>query len=230
MKISKRMKKVASSYDCDKFYSLEEAIKIVKSIASCKFDESVDVAINANVDPKKADQNLRGVVVMPNGTGKTVRIAVFAKAEKAEEARAAGADIVGENDLVEQIQAGEINFDVCIATPDMMATVSKVGKLLGPKGLMPNPKLGTVTPDVKGAIDRARKGQVEYRAEKAGVIHASMCKVSFDADKIYQNTKHFIDEIFRVRPASVKGTYIKSAYLSTTMGGSVKLDLAKISS
>lgn len=225
--ISKRMKKISAAYDHSAFYSLTDAINIVKSNATCKFDESVDLAINVNIDPKKADQNLRGIVVMPNGTGRSVKIAVFARAEKADEARAAGADIVGENDLVEAIQAGNIDFNVCIATPDMMAVVSKVGKILGPKGLMPNPKLGTVTMDIKNTIERARKGQVEYRAEKAGVVHASICRISFSEDKILENAKYFIDEILRVRPASVKGTYIKSAYLSSTMGNSVRLDLSK---
>lgn len=225
--ISKRIKKISAAYDHNAFYSLADAINLVKSNATCKFDESVDLAINVNIDPKKADQNLRGIVVMPNGTGRSVKIAVFARAEKADEARAAGADVVGENDLVEAIQAGNIDFNVCIATPDMMAVVSKVGKILGPKGLMPNPKLGTVTMDIKNTIERARKGQVEYRAEKAGVVHASICRVSFSADKILENAKYFIDEILRIRPASVKGTYIKSAYLSSTMGNSVRLDLSK---
>lgn len=227
MKISKRMKKVMESYDPAKLYGLTEAVNLIKKNANCKFDEGIDIAMNVNVDPKKSDQTLRGMVVMPNGTGKTVRIAVFAKAEKADEARAAGADIVGDADLVERIQSGNIDFDVCIATPDMMGSVGKVGKLLGPKGLMPNPKLGTVTPDLKSAIERARKGVVEYRAEKAGVVHANLCKASFSAEKIVENVKCFIDEITRARPASVKGTYVKSVFLSSTMGGSVRLDLSQ---
>lgn len=227
MSISKRMKKIAGLYDSAKSYSIAEAVEILKSFPKCKFDESIDVAVNLNVDPKKADQNLRGVVAMPNGTGKVVRIAVFAKGEKAIEAKDAGADIVGDADLADRIQAGDMDFDVCIATPDMMAFVGKVGKLLGPKGLMPNPKLGTVTTDVKGAIENIRKGQVEYRAEKAGVVHVSVCKSSFANDKIVQNIKYFLDEILRVRPASVKGTYMKSVHLSTTMGGGISIDLSR---
>lgn len=228
MKLSKRMKKINASYDKTKLYTLSQAIDILKQNVSCKFDEGVDIAMNLNVDPKKSDQNIRGVVVMPHGTGKNVRIAVFAKGTIAEEAKSAGADIVGDAELVEMIQDGKMDFDVCIASPDMMASVGKVGKLLGPKGLMPNPKLGTVTSDVKQAIIRARKGQVEYRAEKAGVVHANICKSSFDKQKIVDNIKSFIDEVTKVRPVSVKGSYIKKISVSTTMGGSVTLDLSQL--
>jgi len=223
-KISKRLKNIIASYDADREYSLDEAVELLKKNATCKFDETVEISMALNVDPKKSDQYLRGVVGMPNGTGKTVRVAVFAKDAKAEEAKKAGADIVGEKELLDDIAAGKpFDCDVCIATPDMMVAVGKIGKILGPKGLMPNPKTGTVTFDVAKAIDNIKKGQVEYKTEKAGIVHAGVAKVSFTVDAIKQNIQAFIDEIVRVKPAVVKVNYIKSIYLSTTMGPSVKL-------
>ena len=223
-KIAKRLKDISASYDAEKENSLDDAVEILKKNASCKFDETIEIAMALNVDPKKSDQYLRGVVGMPNGTGKVVRVAVFAKDAKAEEAKKAGADIVGEKDLLDEIAAGKpFDYDVCIATPDMMVAVGKIGKILGPKGLMPNPKTGTVTFDVAKAIDNIKKGQVEYKTEKAGIVHAGVAKASFSADAIKQNIQAFIDEIMRVKPAVVKVNYVKSIYLSTTMGPSVKL-------
>jgi large subunit ribosomal protein L1 len=221
----KRIVDLYKKIDTKKFYGLEEAIALVVSNATAKFNETVDIAINLNIDPKKSDQNLRGALVLPHGTGKTYRVAVFAKGAKAEEAKQAGADIVGAEDLVEQIQRGEFNFDRCIATPDMMALVGRVGKLLGPKGLMPNPKLGTVTLDVKGAVAAVKGGQVEYRTDKGGVIHAGIGKGRFDNDHLIQNAKAFIDVIQKSRPAGIKGSYVKKISLSSTMGPSISLDL-----
>ena len=227
-KVGKRIKTVLSSYDPKLSYSLDEAVSILKKNATCKFDENIDIAMNLNVDPKKADQYLRGVVAMPNGTGKTVKVAVFAKDKKAEEAKAAGADIVGEKDLVDDIIAGKsFDYDVCIATPDMMVLVGRIGKILGPKGLMPNPKTGTVTFDVAKAISAVKKGQVEYKTEKAGIVQAGIAKASFTEDAIKQNVQAFIDEINRVRPATIKNLYIKSIYLSTSMGPSVRLTVSE---
>lgn len=221
----KRIVDLYKKVDTKKFYGLEEAIDLVVSNATAKFNETVDIAINLNIDPKKSDQNLRGALVLPHGTGKTYRVAVFAKGPKAEEAKQAGADIVGSDELVEQIQRGEFNFDRCIATPDMMALVGRVGKLLGPKGLMPNPKLGTVTMDVKGAVAAVKGGQVEYRTDKGGVIHAGIGKVRFDKEQLIQNAKAFIDTIQKSRPAGIKGSYVKKISLSSTMGPSITLDL-----
>jgi len=227
-KIGKRLKSAYEGVDTNKFYTLEEAVKLVKTGAKAKFDETVEVSMNLGVDPRHADQMVRGVVELPNGTGKTVRVAVFAKADKAEEARKAGADIVGAEDLAEQIQGGMMDFDRCIATPDMMGVVGRLGKVLGPRNLMPNPKLGTVTPNVTEAIRAAKAGQVQFRVEKAGIIHAGVGKASFDEAKLIENIKAFIDAINKAKPAGAKGTYVKKVSLSSTMGIGVKLDIASV--
>ena len=207
-------------------YGLDAAIALVKSNATAKFDETIEICLNLGIDPRHADQMVRGFVSLPNGTGKTLRVGVFARGAKAEEAQAAGADVVGAEDLMEKVQAGEINFDRCIATPDMMALVGRLGKILGPRGLMPNPKLGTVTMDVKGAIEAAKSGQVEYRAEKAGIVHAGIGKASFDAAKLEENARAFIDAVQKARPSGAKGVYLKKAALSSTMGPGVQLDVS----
>jgi len=225
-KNAKRTKDVRASIDRDAEYELGAAVKMVKDAATAKFDETIEIAMSLNVDPRHADQMVRGVVQLPNGTGKTVRIAVFAKDAKADEAREAGADLVGAEDLAEKIQNGEIDFDRCIATPDMMAVVGKLGKILGPKGMMPNPKLGTVTPDVKTAIQAAKAGQIEFRVEKQGIIHAGVGKASFSSEALAENISAFIDAIFKAKPTGVKGTYMKKASVSSTMGPGVKLDIA----
>lgn len=227
-KIGKRLKSAYEGVDSNKFYSLDEAVKILKSGAKAKFDETIEVAMNLGVDPRHADQMVRGVVELPNGTGKTVRVAVFAKADKAEEARKAGADIVGAEDLAEQIQGGMMDFDRCIATPDMMGVVGRLGKILGPRNLMPNPKLGTVTPNVTEAIRAAKAGQVQFRVEKSGIIHAGVGKASFDEAKLVENIKAFVDAINKAKPAGAKGTYVKKIALSSTMGVGVKLDIASV--
>ncbi len=226
-KVGKRLKNAVQSLDKTKVYSLEEAVKTIKERATAKFDETIEVAINLNVDPRKADQNLRGVVQLPNGTGKTYRVAVFAKGPKAEEALKAGADIVGAEDLMEKIQAGDMPFDRCIATPDMMGLVGRVGKILGPRGLMPNPKLGTVTMDVAEAVKSVKGGQVEYRTEKAGIVHAGVGKASFTEKAILENVKSYVDAVIKAKPTGVKGTYVKSMSLSSTMGPAVKFDVAE---
>ncbi len=220
----KKLVNAYKAFDREKIYSLAEALKIVKAHAKAKFDESIEIAMNLNVDARKAEQNVRGVVQLPHGTGKTYRVAVFAKGPKADEAKAAGADIIGSDDLVEMIQKGEMNFDRCIATPDMMVHVGKVGKILGPRGLMPNPKLGTVTMDVAGAVKAVKGGQVEYRTEKAGVIHAGVGKVSFSEEKLVENIEAFMGAVQKARPAGVKGTYVKRMSLSSTMGVGVKFE------
>src|SRR5579864_3611778 len=207
---------------------VDEAVKQIKSRASAKFDETVEIAMNLNLDPRKPDQNLRGTVMLPHGTGKSVRVGVFARVDKAKEAEAAGADIVGAEDLAEKVQAGEIDFDRAIATPDMMGIVGRLGKVLGPRGLMPNPKLGTVTPNVTEAVKAAKGGQVEYRTEKAGIIHAGVGKASFTEDAIAANVKAFVSAISRQRPTGIKGAYIKRVSLSSTMGPGVKLELTSI--
>lgn len=227
-KIGKRLTDAKKTVNRDAFYKLEEAVALVKSNAKAKFDESIEVAMNLGIDPRHADQMVRGVVNLPHGTGKTVRVAVFAKAGKAEEALAAGADIVGADDLAEKIQAGQMDFDRCIATPDMMGVVGKLGKILGPRGLMPNPKLGTVTPDVAKAVREAKAGSVEFRAEKAGIVHAGVGKVSFDTEKLVENVRAFVDAISRAKPSGAKGTYILKVSLSSTMGPGLKLDIASI--
>jgi len=223
-RIGKRLKKAYETIDRDAFLKIEDAVKLVKGNASAKFDETVEIAMNLGIDPRHADQMVRGVVQLPNGTGKTVRVAVFARANKAEEALAAGADIVGAEDLAEKIQAGEINFDRCIASPDMMAVVGRLGKILGPRGLMPNPKLGTVTPNVAEAVKAAKGGAVEFRAEKTGIVHAGVGKASFSEDTLLENIRAFVGAIARAKPAGAKGTYIEKVSLSSTMGPGVKLE------
>jgi large subunit ribosomal protein L1 len=227
-KNTKRTKDVRSAIDRDAEYELGAAVKMVKDAATAKFDETIEVAMSLNVDPRHADQMVRGVVQLPNGTGKSVRIAVFAKDAKADEAREAGADLVGAEDLAEKIQAGEMDFDRCIATPDMMAVVGRLGKVLGPRGLMPNPKLGTVTPDVAGAIAAQKGGQVEFRVEKAGVIHAGVGKASFAQDALQANVSAFVNAVLRAKPSGAKGTYVKKVAVSSTMGPGVKIDIASV--
>jgi large subunit ribosomal protein L1 len=228
MAIGKRLKKAYDGIDPTTMYDIAEAVKLIKARAKTKFDETVEIAMNLSVDPRKADQNLRGTVMLPAGTGKTLRVAVFARGERAKEAEAAGADIVGAEDLAEKIQAGELNFDRCIATPDMMAIVGRLGKVLGPRGLMPNPKLGTVTPNVAEAVRAAKGGQVEFRAEKAGIVHAGIGKVSFTEDALVENVRAFVGAINRAKPTGVKGTYIKKVSLSSTMGPGLKLEISSI--
>ena len=226
-KVGKRLKNAAQGLDRNKVYSLADAVKFIKERAIAKFDETIEVAINLNVDPRKADQNLRGVVQLPHGTGKTYRVAVFAKGPKAEEALKAGADIVGAEDRMEKIQSGDMPFDRCIATPDMMGLVGRVGKILGPRGLMPNPKLGTVTMDVADAIKSVKGGQVEYRTEKAGIVHAGVGKASFNEQAILENVKSYVDAVIKAKPTGVKGTYLKSLSLSSTMGPAVKFEISE---
>jgi large subunit ribosomal protein L1 len=223
-KIGKRTTAISEGVDRKKLYQLGEAVKMVRTRAKAKFDETIEVAMNLGVDPRHADQMVRGVVNLPNGTGKTVRVAVFAKDAKAEEARKAGADIVGAEDLVAQVQAGVINYDRVIATPDMMPLVGRLGKVLGPRNLMPNPKVGTVTPDVAGAIKAAKGGAVEFRVEKAGIIHAGVGKASFTEEALLQNIKAFTDAVTRAKPAGAKGTYVKRVAVSSTMGPGVHVD------
>jgi large subunit ribosomal protein L1 len=227
-KISKRVKALNEKIDAEKEYGVSEACALVKDLKSAKFDETVEVALNLNVDPRHADQMIRGAVVLPNGTGKTVRVAVFAKGVKVDEAKAAGADIVGSDDLVETVQGGEINFDVLIATPDCMGLVGKLGRILGPKGLMPNPKTGTVTMDVTKAVNDAKGGKVTYRVDKKGNIHAGIGKVSFSAEQIEENLNTIVAAINRAKPASAKGKYITNAALSLTMSPSVTLDTLEL--
>jgi large subunit ribosomal protein L1 len=222
----KRMKKAVDGLDRDKLYSIDEAVKIVKSRASTKFNETVEVSMNLGVDPRQADQQVRGMVALPNGTGKSVRVAVFAKGPKVAEAQAAGADLVGGDDLAEKVLAGQIEFDRVIAAPDMMGVVGKLGKVLGPRGLMPNPKLGTVTPNVAQAVKDAKAGQVEFRVDKTGNINAGVGKVKFDETQLAQNLKAFLDAIVKARPSGVKGNYIRKVTLSSTMGPGIKLDIA----
>jgi large subunit ribosomal protein L1 len=225
-KAGKRLAAANEAVDRTNHYSLEEAVKLVRDNAKAKFDETIEVAMNLGVDPRHADQMVRGVVQLPNGTGKSVRVAVFARGDKAEAAKAAGADMVGAEDLAEKISGGEINFDRCIATPDMMAVVGKLGKVLGPRGLMPNPKLGTVTPDVEQAVKDAKGGQVEFRVEKAGLIHGGVGKASFTQDALLANAKSFIDAVVKAKPSGAKGVYIKKVALSSTMGPGIKVDVA----
>ncbi|MCI5061009.1 MAG: 50S ribosomal protein L1 [Alphaproteobacteria bacterium] len=228
-KQSKHLKAVAEKFDRKTLYSVEEAVKILKDSAKArKFDETIDIAMNLGIDPKHADQQVRGMVSLPHGTGATVRVAVFARDAKADEAKASGADIVGAEDLAEKIKGGEIDFDRCIATPDMMPVVGTLGQILGPKGLMPNPKLGTVTPDVKKAVEDAKGGAIEFRAEKTGIIHAGVGKASFDEVKIVENVKAFIETIQKARPSGAKGTYINKVTLSSTMGPGIKIDMAAL--
>ena len=226
----KRLKAAYASVDRTKALPLAQAIALVKQNATAKFDETIEISLNLGIDPRHADQMVRGLISLPNGTGKTLRVGVFARAAKAEEALAAGADVVGAEDLAEKIQAGEINFDRCIATPDLMALVGRLGKILGPRGLMPNPRLGTVTMDVKGAIQAAKAGQVEFRAEKAGIVHAGIGKASFPAEKLVENAKAFADAIIKAKPSGAKGTYLQKVALCSTMGPGVRVDVASIGS
>lgn len=226
-------KRLAAAYqaiDADRQYPLDEAIRLVKQNATAKFDETVEVAIHLGVDPRHADQMVRGVVSLPHGTGKQLRVAVFAKGDKAEEARAAGADVVGAEDLAERVQAGEIDFDRCIAAPDMMAVVGRLGKILGPRGLMPNPKLGTVTPDVAGAVRAAKAGQIEFRVEKAGIVHGGVGKASFPDEALAANIRAFVDALVKAKPAGAKGTYLRSANITSTMGPGLRLNLGSVTS
>lgn len=222
------MRNATEGVDPEMAYDVIEAIKMVKERAKAKFDETVEIAINLNVDPRHADQMVRGVISLPHGTGKSVRVAVFAKGDKADAAKAAGADIVGADDLAEQVQSGKIDFDRCIATPDMMAVVGRLGKVLGPRGLMPNPKLGTVTQDVAKAVEAVKGGQVEFRAEKAGVVHAGIGKASFAEDALVANTRAFFDAIMRAKPSGAKGIYVKKASISSTMGPGVRLEITSL--
>jgi large subunit ribosomal protein L1 len=224
----KRLKAAKAAVEANKHYALKEAVELVKGNAKAKFDETIEICLNLGVDPKHADQMVRGMVAMPNGIGKTLRVAVFAKGDKAEEAKKAGADIVGAEDLADEIAKGNIDFDRCIATPDMMGVAGRLGKVLGPRGLMPNPKLGTVSMDVAGAVKAAKGGQVEFRVEKAGIVHAGVGKASFAADALTQNICALIDAVNKAKPAGAKGTYLKKVALSSTMGPGVVVDVASI--
>ena len=227
-KVGKRFKAAAEGIDPKKLYDLTEAVGIIKNGAKAKFDETIDVAMNLGVDPRHADQMVRGVVSLPNGTGRDMKVAVFARDAKAGEAKAAGADVVGAEDLMEAMQGGAINYDRVIATPDMMALVGRLGKVLGPRGLMPNPRVGTVTPDVAQAVKDAKGGSVEFRVEKAGVIHAGIGKASFDAKALEENIRAFTEAVYKARPSGVKGTYVKRVAISSTMGPGVKLSLPSV--
>jgi large subunit ribosomal protein L1 len=224
----KRIKKSREGVERTKLYGLDDAVKLVKSLASAKFDETVELAINLGVDPKHADQMVRGVVNLPNGTGRTLRVAVFARGAKADEARAAGADVVGAEELVTAVQGGTIDFDRCIATPDMMPLVGRLGKVLGPRGLMPNPKVGTVTQDVTAAVKASKGGAVEFRAEKAGIVQGSVGKASFNDEQLAANIRAFVDAVNKAKPSGAKGTYMHRAAISSTMGPGVRLDLATV--
>ena len=224
----KRIVNAYKTVNKEQVYALNEAVKIVKANATAKFDETIDIAVNLGVDPKYADQMVRGVCSLPHGTGKTVRVAVFAQGEKADEAKAAGADIVGAENLVDSILSGKVDFDRCIATPDMMGMAGRVARVLGPKGLMPNPKLGTVTADVANAVKKAKAGEVQYRVEKNGIVHAGIGKASFSEEQIAENAKAFIDAIIKAKPTGAKGTYMKKVSLSSTMGVGVKVDTASL--
>lgn len=226
----KRIRSARETVDRAKQYDLGEAVKLVKGAAKAKFDESIDVAMNLGVDPKHADQMVRGVCNLPNGSGRSVRVAVFARGPKADEAKEAGADVVGAEELVEEVQKGNINFDRCIATPDMMALVGRLGKVLGPRGLMPNPRVGTVTMDVADAVSGAKGGAIEFRVEKAGIIHAGVGKVSFSDEQLAENIKAFVEAVNRAKPSGAKGTYIKRVSIKSTMGAGVKVDHSSIAS
>ncbi len=227
-KQGKRLKAIYAGLDRDALLPLAEAIRLAKANAKAKFDETIEISMNLGIDPRHADQMVRGVVGLPNGTGKTVRVGVFARGAKAEEAQAAGADVVGADDLAALVQEGKIEIDRCIATPDMMALVGRLGKILGPRGLMPNPRLGTVTMDVKGAVTAAKAGQVEFRAEKAGIVHAGIGKASFPEEKLLENARAFVDAIQRAKPTGAKGTYVKKVAVSSSMGPGVKVDVASL--
>ncbi len=227
-KIGKRMKAALAGVDREALHGLEDAVRLIKSNAKAKFDETIELAINLNVDPRHADQNVRGVTQLPHGTGKTIRVAVFARGAKATEAEAAGADIVGAEDLADRIQSGAVDFDRCIATPDMMVVVGRLGKVLGPRGLMPNPKLGTVTADVAQAVQAAKGGQVEFRAEKAGIVHVGVGKASFSEEHIVANARALYDAVVKAKPSGAKGTYVKKVSMSSTQGPGVRLDLGSL--
>ena len=227
-KAGKRLRKGYENVDRDAFYPLKDAVKMIKGAPKAKFDETIEIAINLDVDPRHADQMVRGVVSLANGTGKTVRVAVFAKGDKAEDARKAGADVVGAEDLAEKVTKGEIDFDRVIATPDMMGVVGRLGKVLGPRGLMPNPKLGTVTADVAKAVKEVKGGQVEFRAEKTGIVHAGVGKASFSEDQISENVRAFFDAIMKAKPSGAKGTFVKKVSISSTMGPGVKLEVSTL--
>jgi len=228
-KLTKKAKTLATVIDRDKLYSVNEAIELARANATSKFDETIEVALNLGVDPRHADQMVRGVVTLPKGTGKTVRVGVFAKGAKAEEALAAGADVVGAEDLMEIVQGGKIDFDRCIATPDMMGVVGRLGKILGPKGLMPNPKLGTVTMNVAQAVKDAKGGQIEYRVEKAGIIHSGIGKASFPAEDLRANFDALVDAVVKAKPSGAKGKYVRKVAVSSTMGAGIKVDTAEVS-
>ena len=228
MKYGKRLRKTYEAVDTSKVYDIQDAVKLIKENATAKFDETVDIAVSLGVDPRQSDQMIRGAVSLPNGTGKTLSVAVFAKGPKAEEAKKAGADIVGDEDLMQDIMAGKINFQRLIATPDMMGVVGRLGKILGPKGLMPNPKLGTVTMDVTEAVKAAKAGQVQFRVDSAGIVHAGIGKVSFDADKIQENAAAFVKALVALKPASSKGVYLKQVALSTTQGVGLKVTVSSV--
>ncbi|MGI9417221.1 MAG: 50S ribosomal protein L1 [Geminicoccaceae bacterium] len=229
-KQGKRTKAITEAIDREKHYGLDEAVKLVKQNAKAKFDETIEVAVNLGVDPRHADQMVRGTVDLPHGTGKSLRVAVFAKGDKAEEAKKAGADVVGADDLAQAVQNGEIDFERCIATPDMMPVVGRLGRVLGPRGLMPNPKLGTVTPNVAEAVEAAKGGQVQFRVEKAGIIHAGVGKASFDEAKLAENIKAFVDAVAKAKPSGAKGTYMKRVAVSSTMGAGLHLDVGAFGS
>lgn len=228
-RVAKRLKATDEALDRDRLYSIDEALELVKNGATAKFDETIEVAMNLGVDPRHADQMVRGVVQLPNGTGKSVRVGVFARGEKADEAKAAGADVVGAEDLVEIVQGGTIDFDRCIATPDMMALVGRLGKVLGPRGMMPNPRVGTVTMDVTTAVKNAKGGEVQFRVEKAGILHAGVGKASFTADQLAENIRAFADAVNKAKPSGAKGTYLQRVAVSSTMGRGVKVDVASLS-
>jgi len=228
-KLSKRMKKIVEKVDTTRQYAIDEALELLKELSLVKFDESVDAAINLGVDPRKSDQNVRGSSVLPNGTGKTVRVAVFTQGENAEKAKAAGADVVGMQDLADSMKGGDINYDVVIASPDAMGIVGQLGQLLGPRGLMPNPKVGTVSPNVEQAVKNAKAGQVRYRTDKGGIIHCSIGKSSFDVDKLRENLEYLLIDLKKAKPASAKGVYLKKISVSTTMGAGVAVDQSTLS-
>jgi len=227
---SKRLKAARQGVDRSKLYGVDEAVQLVKQGATAKFDETVEIAMNLGVDPRHADQMVRGVCNLPNGTGRPVRVAVFARGDKAEEAKNAGADIVGAEDLMQEVQSGNINFDRCIATPDMMPLVGRLGKVLGPRGLMPNPKVGTVTMDVASAVEAAKGGSVEFRVEKSGIIHAGVGKISFAEQALVENVKAFADAVMKARPSGAKGTYVKTISLTSTMGTGLRVDIGTVTS
>ncbi len=224
----KRLKKAVEGIERTKLYPLADAVKMIKSRATAKFDETIEIAMNLGVDPRHADQMVRGVCNLPNGSGRTLRVAVFARGAKAEEAKKAGADVVGAEDLVEQVQGGKIDFDKCIATPDMMGLVGRLGKILGPRGIMPNPRVGTVTMDLMTAVVAAKGGSVEFKVEKAGIVQGAVGKASFSEDKLVQNIKAFADAVIKAKPAGAKGTYLQKVSIASTMGPGVKVDLASV--